>query len=87
MAIKYESALKWGETFYLKSDPEQAEYNLISILLTPGRSLLKLRHNGYAVVTVYESETTRQPDMTKLLDLKKKQDSEDQEEEDDDTPT
>lgn len=71
MAIKYDTTFKWGDVFYLKSDPDQAEYNLIGVLLAPGKPSLILRHSGFDEVTVYECETTREPDKEKLLGLNK----------------
>lgn len=69
MAIKYESAAKWGDVYYLKSDPDQLQFNLINVILTPGKPKLKLRHGGYDVVIVYECETSREPDLTKKLGI------------------
>lgn len=68
MAIKYESALKWGDKFYLKSDPDQVEHCLTGILLLPGKPKLALSYMG-DVVTVYECETSREPDIKKILDI------------------
>lgn len=67
MAIKYESALKWGDVFYLKNDPDQFEYCLIGIALWPGKPQLVLRHSGEFQVEVYEAETTREPNIRKKL--------------------
>jgi len=68
MAIKYDTALKWGDKFYLKSDPDQVEHYLTGILLLPGKPKLALSYMG-DVVTVYECETTREPDIKKILDI------------------
>lgn len=81
MAIKYESDLKWGDKFYLKSDPEQLEYNLISIILAPGKPQYFLRHSGYDEVTVYECETTRKPDIKKTLNITKEDTPDDSDDE------
>lgn len=85
MAIKYDREFKWGDVFYLRSDPEQLEYNLVNILLTPGRSMLVLRHSGYDEVTVYECETTRKPDDSKKLSFIPKPPDDEKDDDVDDT--
>lgn len=68
MAIKYESALKWGEIFYLKNDPDQIEHCLVGIVLLPGKPKLVLSYLG-EIYEVYECETTREPDVNKRLSI------------------
>lgn len=78
MAIKYDSQLKWGDKFYLKTDPDQLEYCLIGIKLTPGKPKLELRNEGLHKITVYEAETSREIDVQKKLNIDNKKAEEDE---------
>ena len=72
MAIKYSEDYKWGQKIYLKSDPKQEEYLLVSITLSPGAPQYSLRRFGSdeTEYTVYEFEMSEQRDEVKHLDNK-----------------
>lgn len=69
--------LEWGQSFYIKNDPEQDEYHLVGVRLDAGtRNLMfKLRHMSYAV-WVYDFECAPGPDILKRQRNENKEDEE-----------
>lgn len=71
MAIKIRIDLNWGDTFYIKTDEDQYPHQLVGIVTMPGndgKTITKFMLSYYGdVVTVWDFETTREPDKNKLL--------------------
>lgn len=65
--IKIKTDLEFGDVFYLKNDPEQMEHVLVGVLFLPGNQLkFQLSYMG-DVCTVWDFETSKDRDMTKIF--------------------
>lgn len=73
MAIKAELNYKWGQSIYLKNDPEQSEYRLHRIILEQkGLVTLELFTPEAEVIEVAEIHTTTERDVLKAMGDSKK---------------
>lgn len=74
--MKYESDYKWGQSIYIKNDPEQTEYRLNRVFLAPkGYVSLELFDAASGdVFEVWEFHTSKEIDKLKLAGVDKKDD-------------
>lgn len=67
MPIKIKTDIEFGDTFYLKDDPEQLEHSLISIMVLPGNAFkFRLSHQGVKC-WVHDFEASKQRDDVKYF--------------------
>lgn len=72
--MKIEIPYKFGQSVYLKNDPEQSEFLLNRIILCQkGVIILEVFGNDGEFFEVPEIMATSEPDQTKILGLDKKE--------------
>lgn len=71
MPIKIKTDIDFGDTFYVKTDIEQLPHQLVGVVFLPGNQIKFMLSFFGDTCTVWDFETTREPDQQKLLDLKK----------------
>lgn len=70
MPIKVKTDLTWGQTMYLKDDPDQLEHSLVGVNLKPGDVVkFELSHQG-EVCEVYDFEASTEKDKLKEIENK-----------------
>ena len=67
---------KYGQTIYMKDDPDQYSCTIVGFILEPNKNLkLKLSYLG-EIYEVYDFEVSRTPSELKRLDLPFKEEDE-----------
>lgn len=70
MAIRIKIDLDFGQSIWLKNDPDQEEYILSRVLISPGNQIkFELSYLG-STVEVYDFEISTEPDKLKMLKSK-----------------
>ena len=62
----------FGDSLYIKHDPEQREYELIGIVVRPGNIAYELSYLG-EIIEMYDFQISDTRDEVKLLGLDKKE--------------
>lgn len=71
--IGFKSKFNWGDTLYIKDDPNQSPRTLVGIYLTPGAALYTLTIAGEPV-DVFEFEVSAEADQSILLNINPRED-------------
>lgn len=69
--VKYE----YGDSVYIKHDPEQIQYELVGVIGRPGSTSFELSHLG-EVIEMYDFQVSKTRDEMKMLGLEKNKEEE-----------
>lgn len=69
MTIKIK--LEYGDTVFIKQDPEQKEYTFVGVIAQPGSIKYELSYLG-DVVELFDFEVSSEQDQAKLLNFSEK---------------
>lgn len=69
MPIRIKTDLEWGQSFYVKNDPDQYEHKLVGIVIVPPNQLkFRLSYLG-DVFELFDFECSTTKDINKTLDI------------------
>lgn len=68
MPIRIKTDLEFGDIFYLKTDPDQFEHELVGVLFLPGNAIKFLLEYGGDTIQVYDFQCSKERDPNKASD-------------------